>query len=283
MKLFVLGSGYVGIPLLAQLRDKQHVLYASTTREEKADVLKTLVDYVVISKGSDKERLKEVIDLCDGMIILVAPKNADNYEETYLLTAKTIVEVLKDRDRPFYLLYTSSTSVYESLRKEWVYEEDRLQPQSFNAKILVETEKLYLGCSNKYVTSCILRLGGIYGPNRDLKHRAKRYSGKDMQGSGQEPTNHIHLVDIISGIEYCLSQHLKGVYNLVNEDHPTRRELYTTLCTKMGLQAPRWIEHSSLGELSRYQVSNKKIKQAGFEFNLETAIEDDKLTQFFEL
>ncbi len=259
MKILVLGVGYVGMALLPSLKQEGHEIYVTTTKPERVETLLSYADHVLLLNGTENNGLKHYVDVCDAIIVLVAPKNSQKYEETYLDTAKSVVAALKGRKRPFYLLYTSSTSVYKGKEKDWVTEEVECNPPDENGKILVETEKLYLGLPD----SCILRLGGIYGPGRDLLKRAGYFSGKEMEDAGEAVTNHIHRDDIVSAIGFCLNHRLSGVYNLVNDDHPTRRELYTDLCQKAVLPPPVWksgVQHQG------YNVSNQKITLAGFKF-----------------
>jgi hypothetical protein len=89
-----------------------------------------------------------------------------------------------------------------------------------------------------------------------METRALKLTGKQIQGSGKEYTNHIHLEDIVRALEFCLERHLKGLYHLVNDSHPSKKELYG--------EGPIWSsKSSSLG----YRVSNQKIKEAGFVFS----------------
>lgn len=260
MKLIVMGAGYVGMALLHYLQKQTHEIYITTTSQERVEYLKPFGKQVlVLHPNENNEDFKELIDACDGIIILIAPKNAQSYEETYLNTAKRLSSALKNRSNPFYILYTSSTSVCEGQTNEWVTEEMIPHPKSENAKILLETEQCYL---NSGVPTCILRLGGIYGPGRELIDRARRFSGKEMSSTGDEPTNHIHLEDIVSGIAFCLDNSLTGIYHLVNDNHPTRRGLYSNLCEQIHLPPPIW--NPSLSQHSAYKVSNQKIKKAGF-------------------
>jgi nucleoside-diphosphate-sugar epimerase len=258
MKLLVVGAGYVGEALLKTLQDKPYEIFITTTKENRIPLLTPygkpllLVDFT--------KDLKELINACDGMVILVAPGPSQSYEETYLKTATRISSILENRQTPFYLLYTSSTSVCEGIESKWVTEDMALFPKSENAKILLETERYYLNCN---ASTCILRLGGIYGPKRDLIDRARRMSGKTMPGTGLEATNHIHVEDIVAAICFCLEKALTGIYHLVNDDHTTRKELYSSLCTSTGLPPPLWNSKIHLGS---YKVSNEKIKKAGFIF-----------------
>ncbi len=260
-----MGAGYVGEELLRHLQTQPHEVFITTTRKERVDEL-SCYGYSVLLPKEDRV-FKELIDSCDGMIILVAPKNLQSYEEVYLQTAKRVSLALKDRQTSFYLLYTSSTSVCEG--NEWVTEDRILCPKSENAKILLETERYYLNCN---ASTCILRLGGIYGPKRELLDRAKRFSGKKMLSSGDEPTNHIHLEDIIAAIGFCLNHSLIGIYHLVNDDHTPRRELYSHLCQLIDIPYPIWSKDLSK---SSYKVCNQKIKSMGFVFKYPKIQTDD--------
>lgn len=248
MKLLLVGAGYVGMALLHYLKDKEHEIYVTTRDENRVGLLKDYAKEVILLKSS--EDLEKAIEKCEAMIVLIAPKNKQSYEDTYLAMAKSISSILKKREKPFYLIYTSSTGVYEGIDEEWAREDLILKPISENGKILLQTENLLLGCT----TTCILRLGGIFGPDREIGVRALRLADKELPGTGDEPTNHIHQGDIVSGIAFCLEHHLSGIYNLVNNDHPLRKELYP-LC--------RWNKGLSLGKKS-YKVSNQKIVEAGF-------------------
>ncbi|MES2199901.1 MAG: NAD-dependent epimerase/dehydratase family protein [Chlamydiota bacterium] len=248
MKLLVMGAGYVGMALLEYLKHEEHEIYVTTKDAGKVDLLKPYAKEVILLESLDD--VDVLIDACDGMIILIAPKNKESYEDTYLSMAKKVSSRLKGREKPFYLLYTSSTSVYEGIDNKLAMEDLILEPKSENAKILLETEKLLLSST----TACVLRLGGIFGPNREISKRALHLVGKKMPGSGDEPTNHIHLDDIVKAIAFCLKHRLTGIYNLVNNDHPTRKELY-----------PNCLWDLSLPHIKKdYEVSNRKILDAGF-------------------
>ncbi len=251
MKLLVMGAGYVGMAFLKHFRSEKepHEIFITTTDVSKVEALKAYADHVI-----GLSSLEKTIDACDAMIILVAPNNSKTYEETYLGTAKRVTAALQGRTKPFYIVYTSSTSVCEGAEGEWIFEETKLCPRSDNAKVLLETEKVYLESG---VGACILRLGGIYGPGREIKDRAQRFAGKEMSSSGEEATNHVHLDDIVGALEFCLKNRLRGIYHLVNDSHPSRKELYGRFCT----ESPIWVAAAtSFG----YKVSNQKIKQAGF-------------------
>lgn len=262
MKILVMGAGYVGMPFIASLKAQSHEIYLTTTKKQRIKELESLGCTTLLLKPDENSHLKEVIDQCDGMVVLVAPNSAESYKNTYLKTAQVVTTILKDRVKPFHLVYTGSTSVCKGVSSEWVTEETLLSPKSENAKVLLESEKIYLECP---VDCCVLRLGGIYGPGRDLFDRAKRFSGQEMSSSGHEPTNHIHLEDIVSGLNFVIRHRLKGIYHLVSDEHTTRKKLYNHLCQEMKIRLPVW-KNSDLPNTQGVKVANEKIKKAGFVF-----------------
>lgn len=265
MKILVVGVGYVGEALLRAHQASKDELFATTTSPEKMSHLSSFVNRVFLLNPSDPHAFDEGIKATDGMILLVAPKKDKTYSETYLSTAKEIANSLRKQTVPYPLIYTSSTSVYEGANSPFVSEEAKLSPLSDNGKILLETENLLL----KAAPTCVLRLGGIFGPGRDLVARARYFSGKVLPGLGVEPTNHIHLEDIVRGILFCLQHQMTGIYNLVNDDHRTRKDLYTSICRENALPLPIW--NPKLPEERKgYVVSNHKIKNAGFTFSFPT-------------
>ena len=264
MRIFVMGSGYIGRKLVTSWKNNDDVFWISTTSKEKLPQLEHIAEKAILISSKEEERLAEILNSCDGMVVAVAPKENASYEETYLHTATAIEKALEKREKPFYLLYISSTSVYGDHQGKSVDEESERSNLSPNTQVLCQTEDVYLACASPTVTVCILRLAGIYGPEREIESRARTMSGRQMAGSGDAPTNHIHQVDILTAIEFCFKKRLMGVYNLANNDHRSRKEIYGALCQKMEITAPKWDKNKALG--SNCVVSNKKISQLGFVF-----------------
>ncbi|MDB2613637.1 hypothetical protein N9Y92_00580 [Chlamydiales bacterium] len=235
MKVILLGSGYVGMELLRKWNTPKFIVTTTTTEKIPSLIKIPSVEQAVLCWGSDLSPLLPYIDLCDGIVVTVAPKGGNSYEDTYLKTAQSLRDLLRARGKPLHLIYTSSIS-------------------AFRKPVLLETEKIYLNGFNQSVSTTILRLGGIYGPGRTIEERAKRLSGMKMMRSANEYTNHIHLADIVKAIQFSFEHTLLGDYNLVNDAHPTLEELYSPLCN----EPPTFL----LGQ----PFSNEKIKQVGFTF-----------------
>lgn len=249
MRLLLLGAGYVGKALL---KNSPHSFLAATTSKDRLQELSSLSAGSLLI-GKDKRPLQEALDKVDGVIILIAPKenSLESYQNTYIKMAKTLSLLLEKRKKNFYLLQASSTGVYQKSPK---------------ANILLETESIYQNCASTLVSVCTLRLGGIYGPGRELVKRAQSLSGRKLPGSGEEPTNHVHLDDIVSSIHFCLSKKLEGVFNLVNEEHRSRKKLYDALCSSLGIPSPSFDSSKKMEHGSHEKITGEKIKKTGFTF-----------------
>jgi nucleoside-diphosphate-sugar epimerase len=90
--------------------------------------------------------------------------------------------------------------------------------------------------------------------------------GHPLPGTGEAYTNMVHKDDCVRAINYVHKHHLTGVYNLADDDHPTRKELYDLVAEKTKLPKVQW--DASLSNLHRgnKRISNHKIKSAGYSF-----------------
>ena len=87
-----------------------------------------------------------------------------------------------------------------------------------------------------------------------------------LPGMGNQYTNMVHREDCVRVINYTLNHHLTGVYNLADNDHPTKKELYDEISKKMGLKPVNWDPNLTSFPLQSKRVSNHKIRGAGYHF-----------------
>jgi len=266
MNIAIIGCGYVGY-VVAQYwqQNMAFVISATTTSPERVPALQPVAQRVVVTLGNDPNGLKTVLQNQDVVLLSVSAKGADVYEETYLQTAKTLVSVLQQTPSVRQLIYTGSYAVYGDRNGVWVDEETPLAPANVNAQILRKTEEVLLSASNENLRVCILRLGGIYGPDRELIKIFSRYAGTTRPGNGEDVTNWIHLDDIVGAIEFARRNRLQGVYNLVDDAHLPSREFLDTLFEKHSLPKVIWDASIKSNRPYNVWVSNQKIKDAGYE------------------
>jgi nucleoside-diphosphate-sugar epimerase len=114
------------------------------------------------------------------------------------------------------------------------------------------------------INVCVLRLGGIYGPSRDIPGMLLSASGGIIQRNGQNVPCWIHLVDIIRGVNFAFKHNLNEVYNLVDDTQYTGQELTDRLCEQAGLPLAKWLTVDTSDRVLNARVSNYKLKQLGF-------------------
>lgn len=262
----IIGCGYVG-KAVAQLWQGQGLtVTATTTRQERVSELHPVANRVVVLRGSDGERLRQTLTGQDWGLVSVAGGRQGSYGETYLKTAQTLAAVLPQVPSVKQLIYTSTFSVYGDFGGAWVSEEMPVRPATANAEVLAATEQTLLATAHPDLRVCILRLGGIYGPGRELAKIYGRFAGTTRPGPGEEWSNWIHLDDIVGAIEFARVQSLEGVYNLVQDEIPSVRDLVGWVCDRNGLPPVTWDPTQPSNRPYNVRVSNQKIKAAGYRF-----------------
>lgn len=267
MRVAIIGCGYVGTAVAHHWRQELgFVVTATTTRQERVTELSSVPARVVVLKGDDAAALQSALQDQDAVLLSVGAPNSNAYEETYLRTAKTLVKVLEQTPTVQQLIYTGSYAVYGDQNGAWVDEDTPAAPANQNGEILCKTEQVLLAASSDRLRVCIFRLGGIYGPGRELVKIFRHAAGKTRPGTGADVTNWIHLDDIVSAVEEARQKQLQGIYNLVNDMPLTSRELLSRLCERHGLAPVSW--NPSAPQIRPYnaRVSNQKLKAAGYKF-----------------
>lgn len=264
MKAAIIGCGYVGMAVARVWREKGLDVLVTTTRPERVAELSELANQVVVLKASESDRLKAALADRQVVLLSVAAGRGGDYRETYLNTAKTLASVLPETALE-QLIYTSTCSVYGQHQGAWVTEMMPPVPSSENGKIIEQTEAALLAAETPQRQVCILRLGGIYGPNRTLEGIYRRVAGTTRPGKGDEGTNWVHLSDIVGAVDWAREKRLSGLYNVVQDEVPTIRSLIERVCTHYQIPEITWDE-SLPSPRDNIRVSNAKLKSTGYRF-----------------
>jgi nucleoside-diphosphate-sugar epimerase len=266
MRAAILGCGYVGTAVARQWREQGLIVTATTTRPERVDELSTVADRVTVVKGSDQGAIAALLAPQTTLLICVGAGRQANYTETYLNTAKTVVRVLDQAPDLRQIIFTSTYSLYGNYAGAWVREDDPVKPATDNGRIMAATEQVLLEAATPQRQVCIFRLGGIYGPGRELAKIYSRAAGTTRPGSGHEASNWVHLEDIVGAIAFAQAHSLSGIYNLVQDEIPTVRELIDRVCQAHQLDPVAWAPSQPSARPYNVRVSNQKLKAAGYQF-----------------
>ena len=258
----VVGCGYVGKAVARSWQQQGLSVTATTTTPGRIEELQAVADRVMVVQGCDPEALQSCLAERQVALLSVGAKRGVNYADTYLGTAKTVAEILPNTSVQ-QLIYTSTSSVYGQQQGATVTEATAVNPVTDNGKVIAEAEQLLLGLPQAV---CVLRLGGIYGPGRTLAKIYGRAAGQTRPGKGEQATNWVHLSDIVGAIDFAREHRLSGIYNVVQDEVPTVRELIAEVCDRNGLEPVKWDPTQPSSRAYNARVSNAKLKAAGYGF-----------------
>lgn len=267
MKIVIIGCGYIGQEAAKIWKKKGEFVTATTRTPEKLDDLSKIATKTVIINNADEEALAPLVAENEVIVVTIAADSSEEYENAYLNSSKVLKNLALEKGMPKRIIYTSSTSVYGDHHGQWVDENSPLLAKKDQAKILIEAENNYLSLTELGWKVCILRLTELYGPGRELSKRVAKIEGHVLPGNGSQYTNMLHKVDAAAAIDYALRHHLEGIYNVSDDEHPTRKELYTKVTQKFNYPEVKWDpDHTALHSGNK-RISNHKIKAEGFAFH----------------
>lgn len=266
MKVAIIGCGYIGYELAKDLYEKDYTITCTTKNPKSIEKLKKTTQKSIIMYGHDRNEMEIILNENDVIIITIAASSSDEFESTYLQTAKTIKACTLETASPKTIIYTSKTSIYGNHNGMWVNEASTLNAKDDDAKILIDTEDTLSSLTKLGYKICILRLAQIYGPGREIKELFKALYKDVLPGHGDYYTNMVHQKDVVKAIAYVIEHKIEGVYNIADDDHPTRQEFANLICSRLKLNPPKY--DPKLADLPdrNKRVSNYRIKEEGFEF-----------------
>jgi nucleoside-diphosphate-sugar epimerase len=192
------------------------------------------------------------------------------YQSTYLIGLQNLVQALKKwapTQHPA-LLFVSSTGVYDSQAEGLINEQSPTEPRRYNGQILLQAERWLQA---QWRDALILRLSGIYGPNRQRLLQSISQAKATMPASNDYWANRIHVHDAGAAIVHLLSGHHQGIFN-GTDCHPVPlRELYTKLAELLGAPMPQSADPSPM--MGKKRLSNQKLLDTGFVFRWPDCIE----------
>ncbi|MGB0370850.1 MAG: NAD-dependent epimerase/dehydratase family protein [Opitutales bacterium] len=224
--LAVLGAGYIGSQLAQEASKKGWNVWALTRNPERISELSELGVNTIQARTDDAGWESEMPDQVNAVVYCAssAARGVEGYRQSYVDGQKRALAWAEARGVQQYV-YTSSTSVYGEAHGKWVDEESGPWSDTEYAKILLEAEKLVL---SSQVHSAVLRLAGIYGPQRHLLwDRVAEATDSRLPGYGDTYLNLIHRDDCVAAIIALIAtpSSESRVYNLADDDPATRQEI----------------------------------------------------------
>ncbi|MGD0251511.1 MAG: SDR family oxidoreductase [Verrucomicrobiota bacterium] len=274
MKCLIIGCGYVGLPLGAELVRLGHEVSglrrsASAENELKAAAIKPLV--ADITKPDELTKLPRDFEWVVNCVSSTGG-DAEDYRQVYLQGTRNLIGWLSTTP-PKKFVYTSSTSVYGQTDGSQVKETSPAEPVAETAKVLLETEKLLLAAvTERKFTAVILRVAGIYGPDRGHWFKQFLKNEASIEGDGSRFLNMIHRDDLIGCIIAALKNGRPGeIYNAVDDEPVNQTNFFQWLAVTVGKYPPSSVPENPVENRKRgvtnKRVLNRRLKmELGYQF-----------------
>ena len=273
MRVLIVGCGYVGLPLGIELIRLGHEVFGLRRNSSAENELKSAGIQPLFADVTKPDELKKLPREFDWVVNCVAAGgDAENYREVYFNGTRNLIDWLAPNP-PKKFVYTSSTSVYAQTDGSQVKESSPTEPTSETSKILVETEKVLLDATaQKKFPAVILRVVGIYGPERG--HLFKQFLKNEarIECDGSRNLNMIHRDDLVGCIIAALKSGRAGeIYNAVDDEPVSQRTFFEWLAGTLGKYPPPSEPENSAEDRKRgvtnKRVSNRKLKmELGYQF-----------------
>ena len=271
MRITIVGSGYIGLALARHWRQQGGMqLTLTTTREERLAELAPLADRALVVRADDAAMLRAALEEAEAAVFCFAPTgdrqvDANGYRATYhdaMATLQTLMPALPALRQ---IVYTGSCSVYGDAGGDWVDETTPPAPVDAHGRILLASEALLNTCRSDARRVCMLRLGAIYGPGRELADRFAPLAGSKRPGTGSHHCSWIHRDDVVGAVSAAVQQGWDGLLNLVDDQPWTVADLLAAVLASRGLPPVLWdsAESQEASPADR-RISNRRLHQLGY-------------------
>lgn len=271
----IAGCGYLGLRA-AQFWQQQGLTVSAITRsEQRADSFSAQGLQPVVCDLSDAAQHPQ-LPAADVVLWAVGFDYSSNVprELIWLDGLQRLIRSLSSAPSRF--VYVSSTSVYGQGAGETVDEHSPVQPVTEGGTCCAQAEQLAQQELAARFPDCqlvVLRMAGIFGPDRLLRRIQDLHSESPIAGEPEGLLNLIHVDDAVRMVHLAVTaDEFPSVVNVVNSGSVTRRTYYSRLGQL--ISAPPPVFGSSTEPTRRTRGGNKRVTStfrgasaANFRFN----------------
>jgi len=243
-RLVILGCGYLGTAVAARARAAGLSVEALTRNAARAAEVAALgVETVADDLAADTWHRRiapsaELVLVCVG----AGGGGVEGYRHSYVEGLRSVLAWA--RQGPVgTLIYTSSTSVYPQTGGTVVDETAAADAQSPTSRTLREAEGVLRQAGDACGRWFILRLAGIYGPERHHLLDQVRAGAGTLPGEGGHRLNLAHRDDICTAIFAAFAaapRWWNRIYNVADGAPASKAEVVGWLAERLGRAAPRF-------------------------------------------
>lgn len=265
MKILIIGCGYVGFPLGQALASAGHEVHGVRRSDFTAENITP--QRIDITAPNALDALPRDFDWVINTVSS-ARGDAGVHRTVFVDGAKNLLDWLGDSSAR--VLFTSSTSVYPQTDGDWVDETSPANPKGGTAQNLAQAEELFLNAPQAVT---VLRVAGIYGPQRGYLFRQFLKGEAVLTKGGTRWINMIHRDDVVGAILAAMDL-TPSIYNVADDEPVTQRVFFEWLAKRLDkLMPPEGESVSRKRVATNKRVRNAKLKAAGWQLRFPTSRE----------
>lgn len=287
MKLALTGaSGFIGRPFLYDCVRRGHEVTALGRDPESISDLpckKLRWSATEVQTQEEEKTLARSLSGLEAVVHLAgapvgearwSPEVKKQILESRIYGTRNIVQALAALpadQRPKTLICASAIGFYGS-RGDELLSEESTAGNGFLADVVQKWEKEAHAATEFGVRVVLMRVGVVLGADGGALRKMKAV----VLGSGRQWMSWVHRDDVISFVEFALSESsLSGVYNIVSPE-PAQNSQFTKHFAEatgslLTLSAPEWAVRSAMGEMAGIVFDSTRVSPArtlasGFQF-----------------
>ena len=248
LSCLIVGCGYVGLRLARRELDRRPLLaLVRSDRSEaglrSAGVLTLCLDLDAATDAALQPALAAAAD--QAAIAYLAPPPDSGTTDPRLESLLAQVGGVT----PAVFVYISTTGVYGDSGGALVDESTPVAPANDRARRRVAAEcAAQAWCVARGVRCVILRVPGIYGPDRLPLERLRRREPALREGEAG-PGNRVHVDDLVTAIVAAMDHpSAQGVFNVTDGDYASTTTFLQLTAAAAGIEPPRLISKAAARE-----------------------------------
>jgi nucleoside-diphosphate-sugar epimerase len=268
MNLFIFGLGYSAQHAVTALQNAQRkqLPVAGTTRDvDKVSRPNAQQDITLFRfDGTGPGNYGDALAGATHIIHSIAPNETGDPVINHHLADLEASQSLE------WMCYYSTVGVYGNFEGAWIDETSDCTPENQRSQYRLEAEQAWRDfAAKKGIPLTILRLAGIYGPDRSTFDKLKKGTAKRIVKRGQV-FNRIHVEDIARVTALAAKQKLDGTFNLADDEPAPPQDVVTYAAEMLGIDPPpeQDFDKADMTPMARSfyadnkRVSNVAIKKA---------------------
>jgi nucleoside-diphosphate-sugar epimerase len=270
MRMMILGAGYSGQAIAAEMIDAGASVSGTTRSSDKAAHLKSLGIRPFLFDGTHlSDELRAEAAQTTHLVQSIAPGQSG--DPLLTLTQGDVRSLFPNLA---WAAYLSTVGVYGDHGGAWVTEDTECRPVSQRSVERVAAEQGWMEAGAAAgIPVAILRLSGIYGPGRNGFMNLAAGTARRLVKPGQV-FNRIRVEDIGAATRFLVERNLGGIFNITDDEPAPPQDVVTEAARLMGIEPPaeQAFETAELSPMARSfygenkRVSNARICNLGFRF-----------------